>query len=150
MSAPAPQAGSFARAVHDQLFGHILPFWTGPALDHEQGGWLAWMSNDLRVDRSQPKGLIVNSRILWAFSAVHRFRPDPLYRQMADRAFDFLMNRFWDAQHGGAFWRLDGDGRVLDDPRRPTARRSTSTPWRNTTWPSARRPRWNGPSSCSS
>lgn len=104
----------FARAVQDQLFGHILPFWTGPALDHEQGGWLAWMSNDLRVDRSQPKGLIVNSRILWTFSAVHRFRPDPLYRQMADRAYDVVMNRFWDQQHGGAFWRLDGDGQVLD------------------------------------
>jgi cellobiose epimerase len=104
----------FARAVREQLFGHILPFWTGPALDHEQGGWLAWMSNDLRVDRAQPKGLIVNSRILWTFSAVHRFRPDPLYRQMADRALDFLMNRFWDEQDGGAFWRLDGGGQVLD------------------------------------
>ncbi len=103
-----------ARAARDQLFGHILPFWTGPALDHEQGGWLAWMSNDLQVDRSQPKGLIVNSRILWTFSAVHRFQPDPLYRQMADRAFDVVMNRFWDPQYGGAFWRLDGDGRVLD------------------------------------
>jgi cellobiose epimerase len=108
----------FARAVEDQLFGHILPFWTGPALDHEQGGWLAWMSNDLRVDRSQPKGLIVNSRILWTFSAVHRFRPDPLYRQMADRAFDFVMNRFWDHQHGGAFWRLDGSGRMLDGSKK--------------------------------
>jgi cellobiose epimerase len=104
----------FAQAVHDQLFGHILPFWTGPALDHEQGGWLAWMSNDLRVDRAQPKGLIVNSRILWTFSAVHRFRPDPLYRQMADRAFDFLTHRFWDEQYGGAFWQLDGTGRALD------------------------------------
>ena len=104
---------AFSRRVSDQLFGHILPFWTGPALDHEQGGWLPWMSNDLRVDRSQPKGLILNSRILWTFSAVHRFRPDPLYRRMADRAFDFVMHRFWDQQHGGAFWRLDATGRVL-------------------------------------
>jgi hypothetical protein len=24
----------FARSVQDQLFGHILPFWTGPALDY--------------------------------------------------------------------------------------------------------------------
>ena len=113
-----PGLDQFARSVHDQLFGHILPFWTGPALDHEQGGWLAWMSNDLRVDRSQPKGLIVNSRILWTFSAVHRFRPDPLYRQMAERAFDVVMNRFWDEQHGGAFWQLAGHGRVLDDSKK--------------------------------
>jgi mannobiose 2-epimerase len=37
---------------------------------------------------------------------------------MADRALDVVMNRFWDNQHGGAFWRLDGDGRVLDDSKK--------------------------------
>lgn len=108
----------FRRQVHDQLFGHILPFWCGPALDHEQGGWMAWLSNDLTPDRSQPKGLIVNARILWAFSAVHRVQPEPLFRQVAERAFDVVMNHFWDTQHGGAFWRLDGDGRVLDDSKK--------------------------------
>ena len=79
---------------------------------------MGWLSNDLKPDRTQPKGLIVNSRILWAFSAVHRERPEKLFRQMADRAFDYVMNRFWDAQHGGAFWRLDDAGRVLDDSKK--------------------------------
>jgi cellobiose epimerase len=104
--------------VRDHLFGHILPFWTGPALDTEQGGWMAWLSNDLLPDRSQPKGLIVNTRILWTFSAVYRVRSEPLYRQMADRSFDVVMNQFWDGQHGGAFWRLDGHSRVLDDSKK--------------------------------
>jgi mannobiose 2-epimerase len=114
-----PQSLSeFASRVHDQLFNHILPFWTGPALDHEQGGWLAWVSNDLRMDRSQPKGLILNSRILWAFSAVYRAQPQPLYREMANRAFEVVMKRFWDPEHGGAFWRLDGEGRVQDDSKK--------------------------------
>jgi mannobiose 2-epimerase len=108
----------FSQRVSDQLFGHIMPFWCGPALDHEQGGWMGWLSNDLKPDRTQPKGLIVNSRILWAFSAVHRVRPEKLFQQMAGRALDFVMNRFWDAQHGGAFWRLDDTGRVLDDSKK--------------------------------
>ena len=108
----------FSQSVGDQLFGHIMPFWCGPALDHEQGGWMGWLSNELKPDRTQPKGLIVNSRILWAFSAVHRARPDKLFQQMAGRAFDFVMNHFWDAQHGGAFWRLDDTGRVLDDSKK--------------------------------
>jgi mannobiose 2-epimerase len=108
----------FSQRVSDQLFGHILPFWCGPALDHEQGGWMGWLSNDLKPDRTQPKGLIVNSRILWAFSAVHQARPDALFKQMAGRAFDFVMNHFWDAQLGGAFWRLDDTGRVLDDSKK--------------------------------
>ena len=108
----------FSQRVSDQLFGHIMPFWCGPALDHEQGGWMGWLSNDLKPDRTQPKGLIVNSRILWAFSAVHRARPEKLFQQMAGRALDFVMNRFWDAQQGGAFWRLDDTGRVLDDSKK--------------------------------
>ena len=108
----------FSQRVSDQLFGHILPFWCGPALDHEQGGWMGWLSNELKPDRTQPKGLIVNSRILWAFSAVHRARPEKLFQQMAGRAFDFVMNHFWDAQLGGAFWRLDDTGRVLDDSKK--------------------------------
>ena len=108
----------FSQRVSDQLFGHILPFWCGPALDHEQGGWMGWLSNDLKPDRTQPKGLIVNSRILWAFSAVHQARPEKLFRQMADRAFDCVMNRFWDTQYGGAFWQLDDAGRVIDDSKK--------------------------------
>jgi cellobiose epimerase len=109
---------AFAARVREHLFGHILPFWCGPALDREQGGWMGWLSNDLRSDRTQPKGLIVNSRILWAFSAVHRTKPDALYRQMAERAFDYVMDRFWDEKHGGACWRLDDAGRVLDDSKK--------------------------------
>jgi mannobiose 2-epimerase len=108
----------FSQRVSDQLFGHIMPFWCGPALDHEQGGWMGCLSNEIKPDRTQPKGLIVNSRILWAFSAVHRARPEKLFQTMADRALDFVMNRFWDAQHGGAFWRLNDTGRVLDDSKK--------------------------------
>ena len=108
----------FGARARTQLEEHILPFWSGPALDREQGGWVAWMSNDLRVDRSQPKGLIVNTRILWAFSAAYREQPRPLYEEMAKRAFDVVMQRFWDPRHGGAYWRLDGEGRVLDDAKK--------------------------------
>ena len=109
---------TFSGRVSDQLFGHLMPFWCGPAVDHEQGGWMGWLSNDLKPDRTQPKGLIVNSRILWAFSAVHQARPEKLLRQMADRAFDFVMNRFWDPLQGGAFWRLNDAGQVIDDSKK--------------------------------
>jgi cellobiose epimerase len=108
----------FAEQVHQQLFGHILPFWMGPALDHEHGGWLAWMSNDLRADRTQPKGLILNCRILWTFSAVYRIQPEAIYRQMAERAFEVVMHSFWDGGDGGAYWQLSDRGEVLDDSKK--------------------------------
>jgi mannobiose 2-epimerase len=108
----------FSSSARDQLFGHIIPFWCGPAVDHEQGGWMGWLSNDLKPDRSQPKGLIIHSRILWTFSAVHRARPEKIFQLMADRAFAYLMDRFWDARFGGVFWQLNDAGQVLDDSKK--------------------------------
>jgi mannobiose 2-epimerase len=107
-----------AGRVRTQLFDHILPFWCGPAIDDEQGGWMGWLTNDLQPDRTQPKGLILHSRVLWAFSAAYQAQPNPLYRQMAERAFEYVMNRFWDTQHGGAFWGLDDAGQVRDDTKK--------------------------------
>ena len=109
---------NFSQRVSEHLFGHYLPFWCGPALDKKNGGWMAWLSNDLKPDRSKPKGLIVNARILWAFSAAHQTRPKPIYSEMAERAFDFVMEKFWDAKHGGAFWRLNDSGKVIDDSKK--------------------------------
>ncbi len=103
-----------AAETRAHLAGHILPFWRGPAVDHERGGWMAWLANDLTPDRSQPKGLIVHSRILWAFSAVHQTMPHAADRELAARAYDYLTTRFWDAEHGGFYWQLDDSGAVID------------------------------------
>jgi mannobiose 2-epimerase len=109
---------NFSQRVGEHLFNHYLPFWCGPALDRQNGGWMACLSNDLQPDRSQPKGLIVNARILWAFSAAYRARPEQIYFYMAARAFDFVIHNFWDAEHGGAFWRLDDACGVIDDSKK--------------------------------
>ncbi len=116
----SPQASKcdLADKLREHLFNHILPFWCGPALDREQGGWMGWLSNYLAPDRTKPKGLIINSRILWTFSAVYQVKPEMLYREMAERAYEFLVNRFWDARHGGAFWQLNDSGRVIDDSKK--------------------------------
>ena len=108
----------FSDSVTEHLFGHILPFWSGPALDEENGGWMGWLSNELKPDRKQPKGLILNSRILWTFSALHRARPQSGTRQLAERAFAFLMDKFRDARHGGAYWQLNDRGEVIDDSKK--------------------------------
>src|ERR1019366_4788763 len=108
----------FPAQVRDHLFNHYLPFWYGPAMDQERGGWMAWLSNDLKPDRTQPKGLIIHARVLWAFSAVYQVRPDPIYRQTAERAFEYLISHFWDTQNGGVFWRLNDAGQVIDDSKK--------------------------------
>jgi mannobiose 2-epimerase len=112
------QQQQFAGQLSHHLFDFYLPFWSGPALDRKHGGWMGWLANDLKPDRTQPKGLIVHARILWAFSAAYRAKKLPLHQEMAERAFDFLMGKFWDPIHGGAFWRLDDAGRTLEDVKK--------------------------------
>jgi cellobiose epimerase len=37
---------------------------------------------------------------------------------MADWTVDIVLNKFWDSQHGGAFWQLDDAYHVLDDVKK--------------------------------
>ena len=38
---PPDELETFSAEVHDHLFGHLLPFWCGPAVDRQNGGWMA-------------------------------------------------------------------------------------------------------------
>jgi mannobiose 2-epimerase len=76
---------------------------------------MAWLSNDLKPDRTKPKGLVLNTRILWTFAAAHDVRQEASYHDLAVRGLDWVMNRFGDSQYGGGYWRLNDSGKVLDD-----------------------------------
>jgi mannobiose 2-epimerase len=102
-------------AAERELGESILPFWMGPAVDHERGGFRGLIAGDLTVDPEAPKGCVLNARILWTFAALYRRRSEPLYRELADRACDYLLTRFWDEQHGGLFWTVDAEGRMLSE-----------------------------------
>lgn len=104
----------FRQRVRDELHNNIIPFWLTHAVDRQHGGFIGWMTNTLEVDAQSHKGLILNARLLWTFSALARTRSSIECAQMARYAYDSLIRTFWDAECGGAFWRLGYDGQVLD------------------------------------
>jgi mannobiose 2-epimerase len=104
--------------VRRELLENILPFWRRRAVDREHGGFIAEMSNDLRPNPAAGKGLILNARLLWTFSAAFRLTRLPEDRALAQRAFEYLTARFLDPRHGGYFWELNRKGAVLDDKKR--------------------------------
>jgi mannobiose 2-epimerase len=106
--------GALADAVRKELTDDIVPFWLGKTVDQERGGFIARLSNDLVVDVLAPKGLILNTRILWSFSAFYRRFGDPACLAMAERALQYLEERFWDATHGGLYWMVDAQGQPYD------------------------------------
>lgn len=108
----------FNQDARRELLEEILPFWRQRAVDADRGGFIGEMSNDLRVRSEANKGLILNGRILWTFSAVHRFAGLAEDQSLARRAYKYLTRYFLDAQHGGFYWELDPAGGVVDDKKK--------------------------------
>jgi mannobiose 2-epimerase len=102
-------------AMERDLRENVLPFWAHHVVDGEHGGFHGFIADDLRKDPLAPKGGVLNARILWTYAAVLRRYGDDAYRRMADRAFDYLVARFWDETHGGLYWMLDHEGRPVAD-----------------------------------
>ncbi|MGD0018102.1 MAG: AGE family epimerase/isomerase [Candidatus Limnocylindrales bacterium] len=102
-------------AAERELRQDILPYWATWAVDREQGGFFGALSCDGRPDPGADKGGVLNARILWTFSAALRRRPEPLYREMADRAFGYILEHFWDPEYSGLYWAVDHRGRRSQD-----------------------------------
>jgi len=105
---------ALSAAAERELREDILPFWAERTVDEEQGGFYGLITNDLKIDKSAPKGSVLNTRILWTFSAAFRAWPEPRYREIADRAYAYVLEHFWDEEHSGLFWLVDHKGDALD------------------------------------
>ncbi|GGB13122.1 AGE family epimerase/isomerase [Puia dinghuensis] len=92
----------------------ILQYWMLNTPDEKQGGFIGRIDEDDRPHPEAPKGLVLNSRILWSFSAAWRYTGQWIYRPVATRAYDYLIAHFLDRESGGAFWSLDAAGRPLN------------------------------------
>ncbi|MFB3786715.1 MAG: AGE family epimerase/isomerase [bacterium] len=110
--------GNFRKRVERELHGDILPFWLRHSLDTRHGGFIGRMMNDRTVVENAPKGLILNARVLWTFSAVYRYDYDSRFLQLAQRAYEYLDRYFRDRDFGGVFWLLDSQGHGLDDMKK--------------------------------
>lgn len=101
-------------SVAKELEDNLLPFWRDRSPDDAAGGFIAEMAADGTVIEDAPRGLILNSRLLWTFSALFRELGDERDLELARRAYDVLESDFRDHGHGGYFWLVDPDGRALD------------------------------------
>lgn len=111
------QIDGFIQSAQNELEQDILQFWLSYCRDNENGGFIGRMSNDRTIEKNAPKGLILNARILWTFSAAYRFKKNDEYLEMAKRSLDYIMQYFWDKQFGGAYWMLDYKGKTIDDSK---------------------------------
>lgn len=57
---------------------------------------------------------MLNTRILWTFSAAYNLLKTDQYLTLANRAWDYLYAHFADKVHGGLYWTVDYTGKAVD------------------------------------
>ena len=105
-------------AIEAELDEDLLPFWRERCVDLDNGGFIGEMDNEGVVRSDAAKGLILNSRILWSFSAVYRTLGEPRDLELSRRAYAYLREHFADREHGGFHWSVDSKGQPLDGAKR--------------------------------
>lgn len=102
------------KEVTEELEENILPFWMNKMTDRKRGGFYGRISGEDVLMPDEPKGAILNARILWTFSAAYRLLKKTEYLETATRAKRYLLDCFYDKQFGGIYWSVDCEGNPLD------------------------------------
>ncbi len=93
-----------------QLNEIILPFWEMNIVDDRHGGFIGKIDMEDRRHYDSPKGIILNARLLWTFSAVYGKTGNMKYLDLAGRTLDYIEKNFQDPMYEGYYWMLDPDG----------------------------------------
>ncbi|MEM7574043.1 MAG: AGE family epimerase/isomerase [Bacteroidota bacterium] len=88
----------------------LLQWWADKMVDSNQGGFYGRIDGFNQLQPEADKGVILNTRLLWTFSAAAQQAELSGYRQLADRAYQYLLDYFWDEKAGCVFWTLDFRG----------------------------------------
>ncbi len=96
---------------------NILDYWMKFTTDDVNGGFFGRIDHANIVSPEAPKGSVLNSRILWSFSAAYDLTKKSEYLEVAERAFEYLNSYFIDQEYGGVYWTVDYKGKPLDSKK---------------------------------
>ena len=117
LSGPAPSLTDSLSHARDEIVAdlknNILPYWERYTVD-PAGGFYGSVSRAGEPVSGAAKGQILNSRILWTFSAAWRHFGEENYLTLANRARDYFQNHFIDPVYGGVYGSVSATGQPLD------------------------------------
>jgi len=102
------------RREMEQELEDILAYWMKFTIDKQNGGFVGKIDHNNKIYPDAPKGSVLNSRILWTFSAAHNLTGRQEYLAVAERAFQYFAQSFIDKEFGGIYWTVDYKGHPLD------------------------------------
>jgi len=93
---------------------NILSFWEYNSVDQIHGGFIGQIDENNVRNYKANKGLILNARILWTFSAAYKQTKNQTHFELSQRAYQYLITYFYDKLNKGFYWLLSPDGKVID------------------------------------
>ena len=93
----------------------ILSWWKDHAVEKKGGGFHGAADLAGRPVLEANRSCVLNTRILWTFSAAAKFPGHSAYTDLADRAFQVVAQRFADQEFGGFYMELTPDNHVAND-----------------------------------
>ena len=92
----------------------ILGYWMRHTKDIVHGGFVGQIDEDNIPHPEAAKGAVLNSRILWAFSAAYKVTENEDHLLLANIAFHYIEEHFVDKINGGVYWTVTAAGKPLD------------------------------------
>lgn len=100
--------------VSNHLNNGLLPFWKTHGSDKEYGGFLTYFDKNGKPTGETIKTLVVQTRMIFTNSSVHRANFGEPFINIAQNGLDFLIKNFWDYKNGGWYWTCDRNGEPLN------------------------------------
>ncbi len=96
----------------------IIPFWRDNLPDYENGGFYGEIRLDGTQNNAFPKAFVLNSRLLYTYCKGYSILGDEKCMALADRAYEYISQHFWDPLYEGVFWMLDPKGNPIEGEKR--------------------------------
>jgi len=103
---------NYYKGIENELKKNILPFWN-KTVDNENAGFLGRILNNGEIVKDSPKSAVLNTRILWTYSAVYRKFKEEKHLELANRSYEYIKEYFRDKEKGGIYWTLDYKGNPI-------------------------------------
>jgi len=97
-----PRINDAYNQMKEHLETGILRFWLENGIDREYGGYLTCFDAKGKAADDTDKYLVTQTRMIWGMSSAFLMYPQRQeFQDVAQQGVEFLLNHFWDGEHGG-------------------------------------------------
>ncbi|MCL1884275.1 MAG: AGE family epimerase/isomerase [Defluviitaleaceae bacterium] len=99
----------------EDLSENLLKWWAAFTVDEKNGGFYGTVRSDNTPDENASRAIVLNSRLVWTFSAAYAVTKNEKHKEMAERAYLYFTKHFYDDKFGGFHSEVGYTGRPISE-----------------------------------